>query len=146
MQMLTNKVNGYEGKKELWLFMMDVDYFKTINDTYGHIEGDAALVRVADVLKTVCIGHDYVVGRYGGDEFMLIAELTKNELPEDVRSQIQFFVEQANRKAGVKYKISISIGYAKYTESFFDIVRFIEEADKELYKIKKARHKSKHVI
>ncbi len=48
--------------------MIDVDNFKTINDTYGHLSGDLALVEVANALKAACNRNDYVV-RYGGDEF-----------------------------------------------------------------------------
>ena len=51
--------------------MMDMDHFKHINDEYGHLEGDAALVLLAGILKKVCVNYNGVLARYGGDEFCI---------------------------------------------------------------------------
>lgn len=136
---LTNKISAYDNKKKLYLFMMDLNLFKKINDNYGHVEGDAALVRVAVVLKKICFENDYFVGRYGGDEFILIAEMDKDENEIGLRSEIHEKIAQANKEAGTEYEISLSIGVAQYTKSYKDIVSFIAAADEELYKVKKAR-------
>lgn len=136
---LTNKIAAYDGKKVLYLLMMDLNLFKKINDNYGHVEGDAALVRVAKVLKKVCYGKDHFIGRYGGDEFILIAELDDGGNADHICKAIHDGIAQANKDAGTKYEISLSIGCAQYTKSYNDIVSFIAAADAELYKIKKAR-------
>ncbi len=57
----------------LWLMLLDIDAFKSINDTYGHIEGDTALKKTAHVLQAVCNQHNCFLARYGGDEFVLAA-------------------------------------------------------------------------
>lgn len=136
---LTNKISAYDGRKALYLFMMDLNLFKKINDNYGHVEGDAALVRVAKVLKKICYGKDYFIGRYGGDEFILIADVESAETADKLCDEIHEKIAQANAKAKTEYQISLSIGSAQYTKSYKDIVSFIAAADEELYKIKKAR-------
>ncbi len=146
MQHLTNKVLDYNGKKDLYLFMIDVDLFKIINDTYGHVEGDVALVLVAKALKKVGNDDGFFVGRYGGDEFMIIAELKAGESPKQIYDRIQYEIEQTNHREKKKYKLSLSVGFTKYTKSYCDIIAFIAAADKELYKIKKVRKKNMRVI
>ena len=58
--------------RSLHFLMMDMDHFKHINDEYGHLEGDAALVLLAGILKKVCANYNGVLARYGGDEFVLL--------------------------------------------------------------------------
>jgi len=61
------------------IFFIDLDGFKKVNDTYGHPAGDAVLVEVAERMQTVLRGHDYVVSRKGGDEFVAICPLERRE-------------------------------------------------------------------
>jgi diguanylate cyclase (GGDEF)-like protein len=56
------------------LFMMDIDNFKSINDAYGHIEGDGALKAFSDAMKDVAIRYSAFIARYGGDEFCMVMD------------------------------------------------------------------------
>ena len=136
---LSNKLHSHTDN--LFLLMIDVDFFKNINDTYGHLEGDEALVRVANALKlgcTVCRKHPYIA-RYGGDEFIIVAELSENEIHE-LCSSIRSNLEELNEKAGVPYSLHLSIGYAEWKEGMTSSDLMVA-ADYNLYKEKASRDK-----
>ena len=126
--------------EKLFLFMMDLDYFKTINDTYGHLEGDDALIRASKALKMSCGDHFRrrpYIARYGGDEFIVVIESTKQEadlLLENIHSNLKKLNDEANKP----YNLAFSIGVAEYHPGM-DANALIEAADSELYKIKRAR-------
>ena len=126
--------------EKLFLFMMDLDYFKTINDTYGHLEGDDALIRASKALKMSCGNHFRrrpYIARYGGDEFIVVIESTKQEadqLLENIHSNLKKLNDEANKP----YNLAFSIGVAEYHPGM-DANALIEAADSELYKIKRAR-------
>ena len=125
--------------EKMFLFMMDLDYFKTINDTYGHLEGDDALIRAAKALKMSCgdFRRRPYIARYGGDEFIVVIESTKQEadqLLENIRNNL----DALNASANKPYKLAFSIGVAEYHPGM-DAHALIEAADNELYKIKRAR-------
>ena len=125
----------------LSLLMMDIDYFKKFNDSYGHLNGDIALKTVANVLRnTVQRGSDYVF-RWGGEEFAIILQDTPSDgaaiVAEKIRAQIESTPVICN---GEEIYITASIGasaiipqpstYPKAMEGF------CEEVDKSLYKAK----------
>ena len=126
--------------EKLFLFMMDLDYFKTINDTYGHLEGDDALIRASKALKMSCGDHFRrrpYIARYGGDEFIVVIESTKQEadlLLENIHSNLKKLNDEANKP----YNLAFSIGVAEYHPGM-DANALIEAADSELYRIKRAR-------
>jgi len=126
--------------EKLFLFMMDLDYFKTINDTYGHLEGDDALIRASKALKMSCGDHFRrrpYIARYGGDEFIVVIESTKQEadlLLENIHSNLKKLNDEAHKP----YTLAFSIGVAEYHPGM-DANALIEAADSELYKIKRAR-------
>lgn len=124
---------------DLCLLMMDLDFFKEINDTYGHLEGDAALVRVANALKLACTGcrRRPFIARYGGDEFIIAAELREGEV-DDLCQRIRQTLDRLNTEAGAPYPLQLSIGCAKWSEGM-TYTQLIGAADAELYKIKKGR-------
>jgi diguanylate cyclase (GGDEF)-like protein len=110
---LSNKLRSHTG--ELFLLMIDVDYFKSINDNFGHLEGDEALIRVANALKqgcTSCRKRPYIA-RYGGDEFIIITELSEEETLE-LCSSIKNKLKELNDNAGVRYSLNLSIGCAEW--------------------------------
>ncbi len=126
--------------EKLFLLMMDLDYFKTINDSYGHLEGDEALIRAAKALKMSCgnFRRRPYIARYGGDEFIVVIESTKQEadqLLENIRNNL----DALNTSANKPYKLAFSIGVAEFHPGM-DANALIEAADSELYKIKRARH------
>ena len=134
---LSNKLHAHTD--DLFLLMTDVDHFKQINDNYGHLEGDEALIRVSAALKQACTNcrrHPYIA-RYGGDEFIIVAELSEQEVL-DLCSSIRAKLQELNEAAGAPYSLSLSIGYAKWIEGMSPN-RLIDVADYNLYREKAAR-------
>lgn len=126
-------------EESLFLLMMDVDYFKSINDTYGHLEGDDALIHVAKVLKRACGSYQRrpYISRYGGDEFIILLEGSKAEcdrLCEDIQSTLTEVCASLNKP----YSLTLSIGVARWHPSM-GVKDFIESADNALYEIKRNR-------
>lgn len=125
--------------ESLFLLMMDVDYFKTINDTYGHLEGDEALIHVAKVLKNTCgaFTRRPYIARYGGDEFMILVEGSRadcDRLRDDIQSNLKAMCESLHKP----YTLTLSIGVARWEPSM-SAKDFIESADNQLYEIKRNR-------
>lgn len=134
-QYLSVKFRHIQENHSLYLLMLDVDKFKAINDQYGHTEGDHALQVVADSLKKSCNQRNFFISRYGGDEFTVVCELDADHSVDDVCERVHMAVGEAD----VPYPLSVSIGYAKYTETIKTQQEFISLADKELYKNKRQR-------
>lgn len=140
IQYLSGKLSGKNRSNYLFLLMMDVDYFKKINDQYGHNEGDRALVEISDVLKEVCGQYNCFGARYGGDEFVIIFESDEEETVQIICNAIKERLAKKVSEHGLKYNLKVSIGHALYKESISNIPDFIALADTELYKVKKARN------
>lgn len=121
----------YVKEPPLYLLMMDLDSFKTINDTYGHPAGDQALVAAAGILTHAMAGRRGIVVRYGGDEFLVMT----NSDPVGLEQDIQQRFEQYRREQTPPYKFAMSIGIAEY-KAGQTLEALIEEADAELYKVK----------
>lgn len=140
MQYLENKMESRSAHsdKSLFFLMIDLDRFKHINDTYGHVEGDEALLRLASALKDACSGYPGILARYGGDEFSIVCEATDEEMKQ-LCFKIYQNLEHANRMAAKPYDIRISMGYAKATPDIQSIPDLIQKADLELYKQKEKR-------
>ena len=133
---LEYKIRNHD--ETLFLLMLDVDGFKSINDTYGHLEGDNALVRVAGSLKQACgaFRRRPYIARYGGDEFIIAIEGSEEDVAELRRR-----IEEALASGGSgrePYELRLSMGAAAWQPdmSFRDL---IGAADAELYKHKKSR-------
>lgn len=139
IRFLSGKMKSVSPSKTLYLLMMDMDYFKKINDQYGHIEGDRALVRVAGVLKRVCAKYNCFACRYGGDEFIIVGEMKDDMQVEQIRTELNEVLAEENKAAEASYLLHLSIGYAARTKDIQTIPDFIEAADSMLYEIKRAR-------
>ncbi|MBQ6961149.1 MAG: GGDEF domain-containing protein [Clostridia bacterium] len=129
-------------ESRMYLLMIDLDDFKIINDNYGHLEGDKALILVAQALKEACGSYKLrpYIARYGGDEFMVITEGTRseaNELCENIRRLIS---EKQDKDA--PYVVKASIGLAECTCGMKPD-DLILAADEEMYRIKKERKAAK---
>lgn len=120
--------------KDSWLFMMDLDDFKSINDTYGHIEGNRVLQEVAAVLKAATRGGD-VVCRMGGDEFLLLCGGLKGE--EAAAKLARRILRNVNEESeNARHPVRISIGGAAVRHGE-PVESAIERADRALYEVKK---------
>lgn len=121
--------------RSLHFLMMDLDHFKHINDEYGHLEGDAALVTLAGILKKVCANYNGVLARYGGDEFCIACGCNSVEVRTLIAS-IQRELDAANAASGKPYQIEISIGCARLEPDIATVHDLIDKADQEMYTLK----------
>lgn len=124
--------------KSLYVMMVDIDKFKLINDNFGHVEGDEALKRTSSVLKR-SVPRSFFIGRYGGDEFIIIGDAFRESEIQEVCQKIHDNMEEANREARSPYNLSISIGYKVRNGQITSIPEFIKQADMNLYRQKKNR-------
>lgn len=113
------------------VIMLDIDHFKQINDTHGHIVGDKMLVGIAETMKSV-VGDKGIIGRYGGEEFIVILPGIVEAEAFFVGERIRRLVENQELFEGVK--VTISMGVAECDSSCESI---IERADALLYEAKK---------
>jgi diguanylate cyclase (GGDEF)-like protein len=118
------------------ILMLDLDYFKMVNDTYGHDAGDAVLKALSTVLKQSVRASDLVI-RYGGEEFLIILIDSGGEAAEHVAENIRAAVEELKvQVAGIVIQKTISIGISDFptdSETFWQAVKF---ADVALYQAK----------
>jgi diguanylate cyclase (GGDEF)-like protein len=128
--------NVHRRKAALSIMMLDLDYFKMVNDTYGHDAGDAVLKALSKVLRQAVRASDLVI-RYGGEEFMILLQDTTSENADIVAENIRASVEKLEVQTGnVRIKKTISIGLADFptdSETFWQAVKF---ADVALYQAK----------
>ncbi|MCH9627047.1 MAG: hypothetical protein S4CHLAM2_06810 [Chlamydiales bacterium] len=123
-----------------YLFLADLDYLKTINDTYGHPTGDRALMDVADCLYLAFRHHD-ILARIGGDEFAIIAINASIDSKESLEQGIYDQIQQLNKKTSEPYRLSLSLGAAYFNGAApVPIEELIHEADKSLYQTKQKTH------
>jgi len=131
--------------RNLYLAIMDVDDFKKVNDTYGHMFGDEVLSRVSEILQGV-VDSRGAVGRFGGDEFMLVFDAVSTE------EELRRIFKTMSKNLQWKYKdladsmpITTSCGVAKYPDDAADFEELFQKADKALY-IAKAKGKNRFII
>ena len=118
------------------IMMIDINKFKNINDTYGHAEGDRALVIVSEALRQTCeqIKASVFLGRYGGDEFtIVIKNPEKDILPEHLVEAIHEILSQKRAENQLPYELNVSIGYDVIRDSNDDANECLKRADKNLY-------------
>ncbi len=120
-------------KKPLSIAMADIDFFKKINDTYGHICGDTVLQELSKILKEYMRKSDIVV-RYGGEEFLIIMPSTDEKSAISKMEKIRKLVEEYKFCDGIVH-VTISVGVYQYKGE--NLCDFVEKADKKLYKAKK---------
>ena len=122
--------------------MIDIDGFKEINDTYGHAEGDRALVLVSEALKKTGEGLKIpmFLGRYGGDEFLLIMQPPEGGIwPETVAGILRQEVEKKQEENRLPYRLEVSIGYDELRDKNDTMKDCLVRADENLYREKRAK-------
>jgi len=126
-----NEINEKDNLKTMSLMMIDIDYFKRVNDTYGHLFGDYVLKILASILTRI-IRDNGCVGRFGGEEFIIILPNMgldrAYELCEEIRIEIEQYEYDKN------LKLTVSIGLNQYKNQ--TAIEFIKETDDLLYKAK----------
>ncbi len=103
--------NWKNNKKEFYVMMLDIDDFKSVNDTYGHKVGDELLYEIAQLLKNISDKYNGTVGRYGGEEFTIICDKDAIKLAEEIRKEIE-----SSLLTSQKLSKTISIGVAHCSE------------------------------
>lgn len=122
--------------RALTIIMLDIDFFKKINDTYGHDVGDSVLKGVAEVLMKHVRTHD-VAARFGGEEFVMLLPETNLGGAVVVAERVRVAVENYNfEPAGCRHGVTISMGVAEYVGDSPDGEDVIKRADEALYRAK----------
>ncbi len=141
LQFIHNCLNEPQGPLKLYLFMIDLDYFKHINDIYGHSEGDKALIEVSELLKKICSGSQGMfLARYGGDEFVFVIKSRFEDEITTLKHDILKAIKDRNENTNAKYKLSVSIGYASYEYGSDTLESLTARADEMLYEEKTKHH------
>ncbi len=126
-------------KTPLAVLVCDIDGFKQINDSFGHLEGDKLLREFSARLKDACRGYDYVA-RMGGDEFVITAPgLTAEAAKEKAERLNQAAIESGKYVCG-RELITLSVGMAFCPDDGFDVERLLAEADRRMYSMKQIHH------
>lgn len=128
----------------IFLIMMDINNFKEINDTFGHLSGDAALKEMANLLKSVCgeFQRNLFLARYGGDEFV-ICGIRRNSMDEEIiLSMVLEKLDEYNQDPTHPFPLSISAGSAYGSTANLTAQDLIRQADEAMYVQKKSYRKS----
>jgi len=138
-KILTAKINiSKRSKQPISLVMCDIDFFKKLNDNYGHPFGDAVLKGVAAKLESSVRQDIDIVARYGGEEFVMIIDQSDRNTARESVDRIRCAVEAMVFKTtdGREVKTTMSFGIAEYPLQARDITELTDNADKALYAAK----------
>lgn len=134
--------NAKRQKTNLCCIMTDIDFFKSVNDTYGHAVGDLVLKTAAKTIKKELRPYD-IASRYGGEEFAILLPNTSiNEaykVAQRLRNKIEkkkINIEEFKIEGKAEISVTISVGVAQYTEDMKEVNKLYELADKGLYEAK----------
>jgi diguanylate cyclase (GGDEF)-like protein len=122
-------------EKPFTLVLFDIDYFKRINDNFGHVAGDACLVEVASLLKSKCRRETDILARYGGEEFILLLASDNHEQHNDYVN----FIHQSIQEHKLMYndnliEMTVSVGVISVFNDFTkDLITLTSLADEQLY-------------
>ena len=125
-----------------WLVIIDIDDFKHINDTYGHIFGDQVIRRVAEIMQ-VLVGQRGVIGRFGGDEYVIVLE--KVETRDQLKTLLKTIAKELALAFDPKTRVTASIGVSEYPVDGNEYEELMRKADKALY-LAKEKGKNRHII
>ena len=137
-RILQNKIHNLQNHgPRLYVLMSDLDDFKSINDNYGHLQGDMALTVVARVLTQTAAKYGAVCARMSGDEFISLLEADTRETAEAYEKDLRQGLQDAC--AHLPYTLQISIGIAEYDGSM-SLMGILNQSDLKMYEQKK-QHK-----
>ena len=133
-ELLTADLSARRPGQALSLLMLDIDHFKTINDTFGHQAGDHVLIEIASRLRRSLRGND-MVARWGGEEFVVL--LRDCALPDALRVAEDIRAAIAELPFGAMGSLTVSVGVAEARASE-DLTTWLERADQALYRAKRS--------
>lgn len=136
-QVRKNQIDN--NKSSIYIGMIDIDNFKSVNDNFGHVIGDVLLKLVAKTIIRNIRNEDYI-GRYGGDEFLIvssnISESDMFRMLERVRKQIEN--TEYELEGCLKHQVTISVGLHELNDDEGEFIKSVDFADKALYRVKKS--------
>ena len=137
-RLMQNVTRARRSGRAVAVMFVDLDHFKTINDTLGHEAGDELLLEMSRRLRD-CVREDDTVARIGGDEFTIaLAELRQPEDAASVAEKIIRAVKEPMAIAGTAIEVSASIGIALYPEDGTDPETLLRNADRAMYRAKES--------
>jgi diguanylate cyclase (GGDEF)-like protein/putative nucleotidyltransferase with HDIG domain len=126
-------------KTGLAVMVCDIDGFKQINDSFGHLEGDKLLREFSTRLKDACRGYDYVA-RMGGDEFVITSPGLTAEAATEKAMRLNEVAVEAGKQTCGREIITLSVGTAFCPEDGYDVERLLADADRRMYSMKQVHH------
>lgn len=131
MEKLNSEIGYQESDFSLWMF--DIDHFKQINDTYGHLVGDEVLVHLGKVINENLRSSD-LAGRYGGDKFIVVLpNIDKKEAVESAQ-----WIQTNLKESSIPHNLDLTIsGGIATNDEKSDLYELIELVDKRLFEAKK---------
>jgi diguanylate cyclase (GGDEF)-like protein len=128
-------------EQSLLLLYCDVDNLKKINDSYGHQEGDLALIRTADALEKTFRDSD-TLARLGGDEFVVLASEASSQTQEVLLRRLEKNLKKSNANE-FRYELSLSVGVARFDpKRAISLGELMTQADEAMYEQKRNHQKS----
>lgn len=137
---LGEALSGASKFNPVLFFFLDGDSFKQVNDTYGHLEGDRALQVIADALRDSCRNTKSLAARWGGDEFVVIAQEKEVGSAEDFANMVENCLLYECSERHLPYKLTVTIGHARCIDPKQSQRSLIAEADRSLYEKKRLLH------
>lgn len=129
------------------LIFIDINKFKSINDTYGHSQGDKALICMANCLRQSAFSKDCFLSRYAGDEFIVVIKESPENTVGKFIDNLNKNISNANQTNTDPYRLSIAIGAVSYRDEFNTVEKFIEAADRKMYDMKSESEKNRrHLV
>ncbi len=136
---LEARMSELRREERLAFYFMDVDGFKQVNDVHGHAEGDRVLKAVAAALDDLALQTKGFCSRYGGDEFVFIKNIGKDEDIDFIKTDIQESIWEKTKKMNLLCSVEVSIGYAEYPLQAATMQELIASADESMYNVKMAK-------
>ena len=132
-------------ERDVLMIFIDVDHLKYINDTYGHLAGDRALIDTARVLRESCREAD-IIARLGGDEFVALMTVDSDQTAELVCERIKSRVAAHNEEINRGYELSLSVGATRSKAEGTMLADLLAQADTALYEQKRGRGRPAHAL
>lgn len=124
------------------LLFADIDCMKTINDVYGHLNGDLAIKATADAMKE-SLPDSWMLGRYGGDEFIAVGPCLNDDFAKTIRDNLSSSMKKVISGLKISFNLTVSVGYTIiHPEDEGDVEEYIRQADAYMYEEKKKAHKA----
>lgn len=127
--------------KPFWGILIDLDSFKDINDTYGHVVGDEILIKTVTLLQNSISLRDFLA-RYGGDEFLIIVNAKTEDTVISTMKRIEEQVAAFNEDSRYAFQLSLSLGYGLYdAKQALSVTEFLSHIDSKMYHTKHSKSK-----